>query len=401
MPIEIPSNISVEVLEPHGVFSDLPSDQLIQQALDVPVGSSFEEFLQAPGSLLVIVNDGTRPTPTRLVLSLIADLLDKANAEFIVATGVHREPNPEEYGFIFGETYDRFKNRIHVHHARTDEMEYYGNTRNGTEVYLNRIGAQADKVLVIGSVEPHYFAGYTGGRKGFLPGISGFSTIEQNHKLALEPTAVSLALEGNPVHEDMVDALSFLEKKNIFSIMTVLDKNHEIYAVTSGDLIGAFDMAVHKANEVFVVPIKEKADIVISCAKYPMDVDLYQSQKAIDNGKLGVKEDGIMILVSSCRDGVGEEAFQSLLSSSGSPEEVLEKIRMNYKLGYHKAGKMAEAFLKCKVWAYTDLKPSLVSEIFMRPVSDLQKAVDEAIQEKGGEARILILTDGCVTVPSA
>ena len=357
--------------------------------------------MKAPGKLLVIVNDGTRPTPTRHVLKQIAPQLDAAGAEFIIATGVHRGPTREEYDFIFGDNYERFSDRIHVHDARKDdEMVHIGVSKNGTEMYLNRIGYEAEKVLVLGSVEPHYFAGYTGGRKGFLPGIAGFKTIEQNHKHALDPRAKSLALEGNPVHEDMIDALKTLEGKNIFTVMTVLDKKHHIYAVTAGDINGAFYAAIDRAEEVFVAPAGEKADIVITCARYPMDVDLYQSQKAIDNGKLALKEGGIMILVSSCRDGVGEEAFLKLLSSSDSPGAVLEKIRREYKLGYHKAGKMAEVFLWSSVWMHSDLDDEVVKSIFMKPVADLQKALDQALKLKGPDARVLLMPDGSVTVPS-
>ena len=400
--LELPDSTDLTVLEPNDVGSFTTPDELIRNALESPVDSaSFEDFMNAPGKLLVIVNDGTRPTPTRHVLKQIAPLLDKAGAEFIIATGVHRGPTQEEYDFIFGDCYDRFKDRIHVHDSRKEEeMVHIGVSKNGTEMYLNRIGWEADRVLVIGSVEPHYFAGYTGGRKGFLPGIAGYETIEQNHKHALDPRAKSLALVGNPVHEDMIDALRTLEGKNIFTVMTVLDKKHQIYAVTSGDINGAFYAAIDRAEEVFVAAVEEKADIVITCAKYPMDVDLYQSQKAIDNGKLALKDDGIMILVSSCRDGVGEEAFLNLLSSSDTPAAVLEKIRREFKLGYHKAGKMAEVFLWSSVWMYSDLDDQVVESIFMKPVADLQKAVEEALKIKGPDARVLLMPDGSVTVPS-
>ena len=398
--VELPDNRVAGILEPNDVEQIDDPEKEVLRALDNPSGpGSFQEFLKAPGSLLVIVNDGTRPTPTRYVLKAIAEELVDAEAAFMVATGVHRAPTEEEYRFIFGDLYERFRERIFVHDARRDEMVFLGTSQNGTEMFINKVGYDAEKVLVIGSVEPHYFAGYTGGRKGFLPGIAGYSTIEQNHAHALSPNAKTLALEGNPVHEDMMDALKLL-KNRIFTIMTVLDRGQEIYAVTSGGIEEAFYAAIGRADEVFVAPVREKVDVVVSCAKYPMDVDLYQSQKAIENGKLALKEGGILILVAACREGIGEKAFTDLLSSCDTSEAVLNKISREYKLGYHKAGKIAEVNQWARIWAYTDLADRELQNIFLVPVSDIQTAINRALEEKGEEAKVLFLPDGSVTVPS-
>lgn len=398
--IKIDEHKLAGIVEPNDVQVTKSPQELIHQALEQPHGNvDFNSFMEAPGSLLVIVNDGTRPTPTRYVLDVIADELEKAEASFIIATGVHRGPTQEEYAFIFGDNYERFKSRIFVHDARkSEDMVYLGSSSNGTEMYVNKLGVEADKVLVIGSVEPHYFAGYTGGRKGFLPGIASFRTIEQNHEHALDPRAKALALKGNPVHEDMIDALQVV-KKPVFSIMTVLEKHHQIYAVTAGDIYSAFDAAIERADEVFVADIPEKAEIVISAAKYPMDVDLYQAQKAIDNGKLALKEGGTLILVSACRDGIGEKTFAELLGSSETPDEVLEKIKGRYRLGYHKAGKMAEVYHWAEVCALTELKDEELEKIFITPVHDLQTAMDEAIKKYHADAKVLFMLDGSVTVP--
>lgn len=399
--ISIPDDNLIGIVEPRDVHPDGSSDELVRQALQEATGKvGFEEFLGGEGGLLVIVNDGTRPTPTRVVLDVIGDALYTAGARFIIATGVHRGPTEEEYRFIFGTAYDRLKDRILVHDARdAASMVSIGVSKQGTVMEINRHAYEASRILVIGSVEPHYFAGYTGGRKGILPGVASYRTIEQNHKHALHPGAKALALAGNPVHEDMVDALETLGDRTIFAVMTVLDKHHGIYAVTAGDILTSFDAAVDRANEVFTSRIPAKADIVISCARYPMDIDLYQSQKAIDNGKLALKEGGTLILVSSCWDGVGEEAFVEMLSSCATPEAVLERISGTYRLGYHKAGKMAEVFTWASVWAKTDLPDETLRSIFIRPVNDLQGAVDEALRQYGNHATVLVLPDGSVTVP--
>ncbi len=396
---EIDERCVLGVIEPNSVeIGD--ETEVIRQALSNPIGSpSLKDFLKDARDVLFIVNDPTRPTPTARVLDMIQDDIAGHKVSFIVATGIHRAPTEEEYIQIFSEKYYRkYKDCIHSHDAKRDEMVFLGTSKNGTEMRVNRLGVDAHKIVIISSVEPHYFAGYTGGRKSFLPGIASFETIEQNHKLALKPEACALKLKGNPVHEDMIDALSTV-KKEIFTISTVLDKNHRIYAATAGDIYKSMEAAVSKAEEVFVAKIPRKADIVVSVVKFPSDIDLYQAQKGIDNAKYALKEGGILLLVAKCRMGIGEESFVKLLSSASSPKDALDRIEKKFVVGYHKAAKMAEVGLWAHTWAVTDLDPKLLESIFIRPFSSLQTALDEARKEKGQDAKVLVLLDGSLTIP--
>jgi lactate racemase len=396
---EIDEKCVIGVIEPNEVEIGNETE-VIRQALANPVGSpSLKEFLKDARDVLFIVNDPTRPTPTARILDMIQDDIAGHKVSFIVATGIHRAPTEEEYIQIFSEKYyKKYKDCIHAHDAKRDEMVFLGTSKNGTEMRVNRRGVDAHKIVIISSVEPHYFAGYTGGRKSFLPGIASFETIEQNHKLALKPEACALKLIGNPVHEDMIDALSTV-KKEIFTISTVLDKNHRIYAATAGDIYKSMELAVSKAEEVFVAKIPQKADIVVSVVKFPSDIDLYQAQKGIDNAKYALKEGGILLLVAKCRMGIGEESFVRLLSSADSPRNALERIEEKFVVGYHKAAKMAEVGMWAQTWAVTDLEPQLLEKIFIRPFSSLQAALDEARKEKGKDAKVLVLLDGSLTIP--
>jgi nickel-dependent lactate racemase len=375
-------------------------EQTLNQALENPIDSkNFDEFLSDAKDILFLINDATRPTPTAKVLRILYPQIKNKNIKFLIATGVHRTPTEEEYLEIFGDFYNIFKDRIYSHDAKKEaDMVFLGTSKNGTEMYVNKMAVEAHKVVIIGSVEPHYFAGYTGGRKSFLPGIASYKTIEQNHKLALKTSAKALSLEGNPVHEDMEDAIQTVKDKEIFAIMTVLDRNEMIYAATAGNITESLKAAIDKAHQVFSVEIKEKADIVVAVAPYPMDIDLYQSQKALDNGKLALNDNGILILVSKCRMGVGPETFVKLLSSCHTPQETLDKIDKEYKLGYHKAAKMAEIARWAKMWAVTTLDDELLKSIFINPIHSLQEAIDAAIAEKG-EEKILFLMNASLTVP--
>jgi len=399
MTVDLDDSLNVGFLEANDVdISD--EDECIEKSVSEPINSkSFKEFISDAKNVLVIVNDATRPTPTKKVLDVIFEDLSSTQYNFIIATGAHRGPSEEEYLQIFGPYYEKVKNNIIVHDAKKDEdMVLIGKSSNGTDMYVNKAGVEADKFIIISSVEPHYFAGYTGGRKSFLPGIAGYKTIEQNHKLALVPEACALKLSGNPVHEDMIDAIKTV-KQEIFSIMTVLDKHHKVYATCSGHINDSFHAAIDRANEVFAAKLKAKADIVVSIVKFPQDIDLYQAQKGIDNAKLALKENGIMILVAKCRCGIGGKAFADLLGSCDTPKAALDKIEQGYVLGYHKAAKMAEIGLWAQMWAVTDVPAEVISKLFITPFSDLQTAIDKALEEKGKDASILFLMDGGLTVP--
>ena len=392
----------VGVYEPN----DIPKEDE-QTMFDHALGG-LDAFLVGCTSLLLIINDATRPTPTTAMLSSLMPRLEQAGITdamitILVATGAHRAVKEYELPQLLGVWAERLKGRL-VSHDATDEESLIkiGETRNGTPIILNRLLFACDRIIATGSVEPHYFAGFTGGRKAFLPGIAGYRSIEANHKLAISDEARALALEGNPVHEDMMDALPHI-KAPIYSLMTVLNKEQEVVAATGGDLIDSFEEAVEVAKRVFCVEIPHRCDVVVSVAKFPMDINLYQAQKAIDNGALAVKDGGTLILVASCREGIGGKEFAELLSSSTSVDEALDTIHRTYKLGYHKAAKVAAVCKRITVMALTDLDDATIRSLFLVPVHDLNKAVAESLDRARArgvdEPKVIILPDGCVTVP--
>jgi nickel-dependent lactate racemase len=372
----------------------------ILDAVKNPVGSKpLDEFLRGGENVVIVVNDATRPTPTGKIIKTISPYLKNLDVKYVVATGMHRAPTEEEHRFIFGRRYDSIRDKVYAHDAKASETVTLGTSKNGTVMKLNKMVMDADRIIVITSVEPHYFAGYTGGRKSFLPGVAAYETIEQNHKLALSIDAQALKLEGNPVNEDMEDAMKVLRDKQIFAILVVLDKDHKTLAAYAGNLRDSFRKAVKKADEVFVVKLKGHADIVVAVTAFPYDIDLYQSQKALDNAKYAVRDGGIIILVSACRDGVGPPNFLNLLASARTPKEALEKIAQGYKLGYHKAAKMAEIGLRCKMFAVTGLDPDVARKAHFTPVRSVQEAIDKAIQELGDKSKVTFIMDAVITVP--
>ena len=394
---------NVQIIYPNTVT---PQDEgkILLDAIINPMDSpTFDTFLKKDHPLLILVNDRTRPTPTAKVLDILYSRLKEKKCTFLVATGSHRAPTEEEYKTIFGAHYDEFRDRIHFHDAKKDEeMVCLGRTKKGTEIYINKLCVEHTHILVIGSVEPHYFAGWTGGRKAFFPGVAAFKTIEQNHRFALDPQAQTLALKGNPIHEDALEALKTLAHKNIFSIQLILDASHRIYAAVAGNIHSSFLKAVDKAAEVFIVEIQEKVDIVAAIQRAPMDINFYQSQKSVLNGIHALKRGGILLLISKCWDGIGLGGYLELLAPGTPPKSVLERIKgEKYRLGDHKAVKYAEIARWASMWGVCDGVPDTVlKRAFIKPYHDLQSLFEEAIREKGVDAKILILMDGGITVPT-
>jgi len=400
MSIEIPDENIGDVLSPND-FQAESFDIIMETGLRNPFNSiELKRFLDSKSEILFIVNDASRPTPTQKILSSIKDELDSIHYKFLVATGAHKAPDESELEFIFGDNLDNFRERIFIHDCyHQKQMEYVGITGRGTEISLNQLFFRADKIVIIGSVEPHYFAGYTGGRKSILPGIASYKTIEQNHSLALSANSKSLSLKGNPIHEDIMEAMTLLNKP-IFSIQAVLGKSGQIYSISCGDLVESFTAAIKSAKRIYSVKATLKSDIVIAVAHYPMDKNFYQSQKAIENGKLILKKNGILILVSQCRDGIGPKKFYDLLAAHCKPEEIITHIEKEYVLGYHKSYKMAEIQTHSQIWAVSDLDSLTLEQIRIRQFESLQKAIDNALEIEGTSARISILHDACNTVPN-
>jgi nickel-dependent lactate racemase len=394
---------------------------------------TFREFLeQAPSPLLVVVNDATRPTPTAAVMRLIGVDLDRwlsageagAGADdpgaapggapgplgaprdlaFVVATGTHRAATPDELVSIFGrDVVAEHLDRISSHDCRDSaNLVRVGRTSRGNELWANRLLADARSVICINSVEPHYFAGYTGGRKSLFPGLAGYDTVKFNHMYSLHDGSDTLVLEGNPVHEDLDEATRFvIGDKRLYSIQLVLDQDHGVGFAAAGNLGDSFRRAVALADEQFVLDLDQTYDIVVSVAPHPMDCDLYQTNKAIRSGALALKPGGVLIVVSECPNGLGDNTtLVDLLAAADSPDQVLEDAtRMEYRLGLQQATGIARVLRQGEIWIVTSLAAEQMRSIFFLPFTSVQAAIDAALRKKGPGAKVLFLLEASITVP--
>lgn len=409
IPVDVPDGRVAGVL---GAKVERAADPeaIIDAAVSAP-GASFAQFLSgAIPPLLVVVNDGTRPTPSAEVLSVLRRDLEGwlacpgAEAAFVIATGTHRAALPEEIDHIFGAGLAAaHRDRIFSHDSKDEaQLAYIGRTARGTEVRVNRLLAEANSVLLINSVEPHYFAGYTGGRKSLFPGLAGYATVWENHKLSMEKGSEHLVLGGNPVHEDLEEMLAVgIAGKDVYSIQLVLDKDHRVGYAAAGSLEETFRQAVAVADRQFVLDIDRRCEIVVAVAPHPMDCNLYQTNKAIQSGALAVADGGVLIVVSECPFGLGEnQTLFDMLAAADSPAQALEcAASLEYKLGVQQATRIASILERAQIWMVSSLREDDVRAMFMTPFASLQTAIDTALAQRGSEAQVLFLSEASITVP--
>ena len=366
--------------------------EILEEALNNPIGDRLEEIKAS--SALLVINDHTRLTPTETMLDHILPRLKGKEISTIVATGHHRAPTEEELRRILGRYYGRLK--IIIHDARTSPSKYLGETSRGTPIEINEELFKYDLVVTLGSVEPHYFAGFTGGRKSIAPGVCGFRCIERNHMLVLDPNSALAKLKGNPVHEDLEEIVrEFSKYVRIFSLNVSITGEGRPFAAAAGDIFESFYRLVGEVRKYYEID-PPHVEVVVAVAPGNMGVDLYQAQKALEPAKFLVKDGGVIVLVAPCRGGIGPRTFYDLLSGR-SREEVWDIVKREFKLGYHKAVKILETLEKAKVFAVTDLDPEVIRNVGFEPFSDLQKAIEEAIRETDG--RVIVLPEASISIP--
>jgi nickel-dependent lactate racemase len=349
----------------------------------------------------VVVNDATRRLPTARILRMLLETIPLEAIEILVATGSHRRPNDSELDIIFGDQRTRLNGRIFIHDCYDGgSLIDIGRTSRGTPVTINRKLQEATALVCINSVEPHFFAGYTGGRKSLIPGLAGFDTIAANHSHAKHEKAKSLCLSSNPVHLDLEEAVGLVEEKAIFSIQLVTSRRGEIIDACCGGLRDSFERACRSARGVYAIAIEKKYDIVFAVGEPPLDINLYQLQKGQEHGAEAVAEGGILIVVGACPEGAGSGYFLNLAEEYHSPELALSsKALADNRFGIHKLVKTARRLQTMSVWYVTKVDDNVIRKVYYDPKRTLHEALSDALGLLGPNVRIAILKDACFTVP--
>jgi nickel-dependent lactate racemase len=390
------------------VTTDLPGAEdpygEVMRSLRDPIGCPpMAEMVRGAKTVAIVVNDHTRKTPTRQILPPVLDELNNAGipdtaVTVIFGCGTHRDVTREEADYLLGvHCRDRVKWENHQHLA--DDLVDLGDNDLGNRVLLNHTFATSDFRILIGDIEFHYYAGYSGGRKSVLPAVAGDSTIQHNHAQLLHPMATTGNLEGNPIHEDMV-ATARLANAN-FIVNTVNNTKLEIVKCFAGDLEAAHLAGVKMVDSMYKVTIPAPADIVVvSSGGAPKDLDIYQGSKSVDNALRAVRKGGAVVALLEAPEGLGHQVFDSWIREYGTLEELEDQVRHAFKLGGHKAYYMRKYNAHAKVFLVTSLDKEMVEGVLglVKP-RDFQEAVGMAFDHVGHDARVLVIPVGDKILP--
>jgi lactate racemase len=404
--VRVPARNLLGTIEPkeRGGCTDAYAEVVRALKDPVPVGHRRLSEIALPESkVAIVVDDGTRPTPTEVMLQPVLAELNLAgvrdeNITVIFGTGTHRPVKPEEAQKILGE--DAAKRIKAVSHdCKADDLVQIGTTSHGNKVYLNRIFAEANVKVLLGDVDFHYYAGYGGGRKSVLPAVAGEETIKQNHASMLHPNARTGVLAENPVHEDMTEAARMAKVDFIVNIVT--NSKCEVVKAFAGDMEQAFNETVKVVDEMFRVTVDRRADIVVaSCGGAPADINLYQAYKAIDSSLEVVKRGGVIILVAECPEGHGNQVFYDWMMRLGDLKVVEREIKRNFLLGGHKAYYLLKALQNHQIILVSSLPDYYATNIFkLKTARAVNDALDEAFNLVGKAARVWAIPYGNFTLP--
>lgn len=398
--IELPQKKLVGVFMPREINGVKNVQTEIKRALKSPIGSKrLKDIVKLKDKVAIVIDDITRPLPSPEILPpLISELtswrIEEEDITIIIATGLHRRLTGKEINRLVGkEVVERIKAVNHDPHSK-ENLVYLGRTSRGSQIYINKTFIEADVKILVGDIEYHQFFGYGGGAKSIHPGIADAESIRRIHSQLDSPGAKAGILKGNPIQEELKEVMQMFRPD--FIINVVLNSKRGVVRAFAGDLFEVFHQGVELVDEMYKIKIPQRVDTVIaSCGGFPRDIDLYQSQKAIESAKKAVKQGGRIILFARCPRSWGSKIFQEWMKKAKNPEEVIERIKEKFIIGAHKAYLLAKEIQWARVYLYSEMDPSEVKDAFLHPLSDL-KEVDSLLEKA---KKIIALPYATTTLP--
>ena len=408
--LHIDDACAVDWIEPPFVPAADAPQEVVREALRHPVdGSSLQAYAGAH-RVAIAINDKTRPVPHEHLLPPLLDQLlaigipEKA-IQFFVATGTHVPMLPEEMTRILpAEIAGRFEV---ISHDCDDQanLAYLGATTRGTPIWLNRRFLEADLKIVVGDIEPHHFAGFSGGYKTAAIGLSGRETINNNHKMLVEPGARIAEFEKNPLRQDIDEIGDAFGVQ--FALNAILNGEKHIVSAVSGSPRAVMQAGVPLSRAVCQVSLPHAGGydlVVASVGGAPKDINFYQSQKALTHAALLVRAQGAIILAAECPEGSGSQSYEDYMEGLLTPGDVLDKFaRTGFQVGPHKAFQVAQIASRARIYLVSSMDESLTARLLMTPVPTLDRAFELAVSylAPAGQSslRIAILPRATNTIP--
>jgi len=405
--VALPERLRVDIVQPGHVEALADQAGAVRQALGQPVGARpLRESVQAGDRIGIVCNDITRPTPYRTILPVLLDELGHISPEAItlfVATGTHRANTPDELRAMFGaDIVQRF--RIVQNDAHDRDSHALVGTTDGNEVWIHKEYLRCSVRILTGFIEPHFFAGFSGGGKACMPGLAGVETILGNHcaRNMDHPLATWAVTHGNPIWEGIRAAA--LLAGPAFLLNVTLNRDKRITGVFAGDLDQAHECGCAFVRQHALTPVPALYDIVItSNAGFPLDLNLYQAVKGMSAAARVVKPGGAILVAADCWDGIPEHGrYRRLLCEAADPRSLLERVRADdcrcqdaWQAQIH-----ALVCQKADVYLFShNLSDEQIERALLRPCRDIAETVVRLSQVHGRDASICVLPEGPQTVP--
>lgn len=404
--IDIPDENLVRILESNAskFITELTQEEIVNKALDNPIGGKkLEELVIGKKNMVIITSDHTRPVPSHITLPIMLKRIRSVNPEIdikiLIATGYHRPTTKEELIFKCGKEVAENEEFVMHFSREKDSLAKVGILPSGGELWLNKLALETELLIAEGFIEPHFFAGFSGGRKSVLPGVAGAKTVLANHcsKFIASDYARTGILKNNPIHEDMLYAA---EKANLaFILNVVIDSEKKVINAFAGDRVLAHEKGCDFVTSLAKVS-KVEADIAISTnGGYPLDQNIYQAVKGMTAAEATCKEGGVIIMIAACNDGHGGQSFYDNMAEASDPEEVLKKVleipadrtipdQWEFQI-------LARILSKYTVIMVTDLcDPDIIKAMHMEHAYTVEEALERAFKLKGQAAKVAVIPDG-------
>lgn len=375
-------------------------------ALRAPIEAApLVDLVRPTDHVALVISDLTRPTPNHLLVPWLLEALDHVPREqfvILVGTGSHRAMTLPELVQMLGE--EVVATVPIINHDATDPgmLTYLGKTPTGVPVWVNRHYLEASVRVVTGFIEPHFFAGFSGGPKGVIPGLAGLETIQALHSVELidHSQATWMQLEGNPIHQGVRAAVALCPPE--FMVNVTLNPAHQITGVFAGDLVAAHRAGCAAILRQAVTVKKQSFDVVItSNAGYPLDQNLYQSVKGMTAAAQLVRAGGAIVLVAECRDGLPSHgAYQQLLARASTPSELLDIVHQPdfQSPDQWQVQKQALVQQRAQVYLHSSLSDQSVKDGLLIPAPDLQDTINTLLAAQGPASRVAVLPEGPMTI---
>lgn len=404
--IELPK-AQTTVIEPTHIPGLSDERAAVLQALDNPISAKpLRQWIKPTDRVCISFADLTRATPSdRMIPWLLAYLKDvpRDNITLVNQVGTHRPNTQAELEKIL--TPEVVHNYRVINHEPENpaELVEVGKMRDGSPAMINRHVVQADVRIITGFIEPHLFAGFSGGIKGIIPGTAGLETIMSNHgaKNIGDPKATFGVLDGNPLWQELKEVA--LKVGPSFVLNVSLNNHRQITGVFAGDIVKAHRTGCDFVKKMAMQPVKEAFDVVVTTnSGYPLDLNLYQGVKGMSAGARIVKQGGTMILACECREGVpGNSPLDKLLRSASGPEEILTMLATPGFVRPEQWQAQIQALCqkKAEVLVYSLLSDEVVKAAHLQPCRDISAEVKKRLEAIGPNARVAVLPQGPLTIP--